>query len=102
MAATDAETAEFVETIRNSSDALLTLINDILDFSKIEAGKLTIEPIPFDLNQVVEDISDIFMRRCAEKDLELIIRYSPNAPTRVIGDPGRIRRRASTGCARSS
>jgi two-component system, sensor histidine kinase and response regulator len=87
----DHEQQEYVDMLRMSGESLLTLINDILDFSKIEAGKLTIEPIPFDLNQVVEDISDIFMRRCAEKDLELIIRYSPNAPTRVIGDPGRIR-----------
>jgi signal transduction histidine kinase/DNA-binding response OmpR family regulator len=85
------EQQEYVSMLRASGEALLTLINDILDFSKIEAGKLTIEPIPFDLNQVVEDISDIFLRRCVEKGLELIVRYSPNAPTKAIGDPGRIR-----------
>jgi len=87
----DHEQQEYLGMLRTSGESLLTLINDILDFSKIEAGKLTIEPIPFDLNRELEDISDIFMRRCADKGLELIMRYSPNAPTRVIGDPGRIR-----------
>src|SRR5262249_8535210 len=43
------EQHDFVETIRNSGDVLLTLINDILDFSKIESGKLELERQPFDL-----------------------------------------------------
>ncbi|NTW97542.1 MAG: PAS domain-containing protein, partial [Oscillochloris sp.] len=42
------EQREYVETIRTSSDALLTIINDILDFSKIESGKFELEQQPFD------------------------------------------------------
>ena len=51
------EQREYAETIRNSSDALLTVINDILDFSKIEAGKMLIESHPFDLCLLIEDVA---------------------------------------------
>ena len=46
---------EFADTVRRSSDALLTLVNDILDFSKIEAGKLHFEILAFDLRTTIED-----------------------------------------------
>ncbi|MBI5393822.1 MAG: response regulator [Verrucomicrobia bacterium] len=85
------EQREYAETVRNSADALLTVINDILDFSKIEAGKLAIEPAGFNLRQVVEDVADLLAARAEEKKLDLIVRYAPNTPRRVIGDAGRIR-----------
>ena len=69
----------------------MTLLNDILDLSKIEAGKLTIEEIPFNLQTVVEEVGLLMSARAAEKNLELIIRYSPNAPHKLIGDPLRMR-----------
>src|SRR5207248_4670675 len=50
----DTEQHEYVATIRESGDALLTIINDILDFSKIEAGRMDIEAQPFDLRECVE------------------------------------------------
>ena len=85
------EQRECAETIRASSEALLTIINDILDFSKIEADKLVIEPVPFDVRRVVEDVSDLLMPRIQEKQLELAVRYGPGVPRRVVGDPGRLR-----------
>ncbi len=85
------EQRECADTIRRSADHLLTVVNDILDFSKIEAGKLTIEPLPFDLQQAVEEAVDLVARPAEEKGLELILRYAPDAPRRFIGDPGRIR-----------
>ena len=86
-----AEQRSFAETVRSSADALLSLINDILDFSKIEAGKLAIEPIPFDLEVTVSDALELFGARAHDKGLELVMRYAPEAPRWVIGDPGRIR-----------
>src|SRR5207249_11917635 len=50
----DTEQHDYVATIRESGDALLTIINDILDFSKIEAGRMDIEAQPFDLRECVE------------------------------------------------
>jgi signal transduction histidine kinase/PleD family two-component response regulator len=85
------EQREHAEIARSSADALLTIINDVLDFSKIEAGKMSIEPIPFDLCVAVEDVANLLSAKVDEKGLELILRYAPGTPRRVIGDPGRLR-----------
>ena len=85
------EQREYGETIRNSAESLMTIINDILDFSKIEAKKLSIDPIPFDLQVTLEEMGNMLATRIGEKDVEFIIRYAPGTPRRVIGDPGRIR-----------
>ncbi len=85
------EQRDYVDAINNSGQALLTILNEVLDFSKIEAGKLRIEQIPFDLRTVVEDLGDLSATRAEEKKIKLIVRIDPDTPTRVEGDPGRIR-----------
>jgi len=82
---------EFVQIARSSADSLLNIINDILDFSKIEAGRLTIEPISFELQTAVEEVGEILATKVADKGLELIVRFAPDVPQHVIGDPGRVR-----------
>ena len=85
------EQEDYLRTIIDSGSALLTIINDILDFSKMEANKLELDPIPFDLERALYDIVHLLMPRANEKDLELILDYAPDCPTRFIGDAGRIR-----------
>lgn len=85
------EQHEFVDTVRRSSDGLLTLLNDILDFSKIEAGKLHFEELPFDLRMTVEDTVELLAEQAQSKGLELIELVDPAVPTAVVGDPGRLR-----------
>ena len=87
----DAEQQEMSKVLRTSGEALLTIINDILDFSKIEAGRLSIEPLPFDLSVAVTEVADLMVAKTVEKDLELVVRYSPDAPRHVVGDAGRVR-----------
>jgi signal transduction histidine kinase/CheY-like chemotaxis protein len=87
----DAETADFVETIRNSSDALLTIINDILDFSKIESGQFDVEHQRFDLVKCVEDSVDLLGVRAAEKKIELAVGIDPTLPRWIRGDVTRLR-----------
>ncbi|OCQ99703.1 multi-sensor hybrid histidine kinase [Oscillatoriales cyanobacterium USR001] len=82
---------DFVETIRSSGDALLTLINDILDFSKIESGKLDLEEHPFDLRNCIEESLDLLITKAAEKNLELAYSIEPSVPDVVIGDSTRLR-----------
>jgi signal transduction histidine kinase/DNA-binding response OmpR family regulator len=85
------EQRDYAETVRRSATALLAILNDILDFSKMEAGKMSIEPIRFDLGVTLEELAEMLAPVAAEKCIELILGYAPDAPRRVIGDPGRIR-----------
>ena len=80
-----------VGTITKEANSLLVIINEILDFSKIEAGKLEIEQIPFDLRNLFEDVAESFLFQTTPKGLELISSISPETPTRIVGDPGRLR-----------
>ncbi|MEX1315307.1 MAG: response regulator [Desulfotignum sp.] len=83
--------AEYLEIFRSSALSLLGLINDILDFSKIEAGKLEFQEMPFDIRDVVEEVSDIFLEMIARKHLELVVDIDPEVPEQVIADPTRLR-----------
>ncbi|MGC9524970.1 MAG: CHASE4 domain-containing protein [Limnospira sp.] len=82
---------DFVETIRSSSDALLSLINDILDFSKIESGKLDLETFPFSLRTCIEESIDLLVTKAAGKNLELGYLIDPSTPHQVVGDMARVR-----------
>ncbi len=86
----DDKQKRYIRVIDSSSKALLGVINDILDFSKIEANKLTIERIPFDLDEVLATIADMFAYKAYDKDLEFIINLPANIPTMLIGDPMRL------------
>lgn len=81
----------YAETIAKSGATLMPIINDILDFSKMEAGKLTLQPEPFDLHRVIEDLVTMISAKAYLKELEINFRYDPDLPTGFIGDEGRIR-----------
>jgi signal transduction histidine kinase/DNA-binding response OmpR family regulator len=91
----DAEQRDYLQTIRLSSDQLLSVINDILDFSKIESGKLELEIEPVSVRGAVEEACDIAAPRAREKGLELIIdipETGPGAvPAAIKGDVTRLR-----------
>jgi PAS domain S-box-containing protein len=82
---------EYTESIRESSDALLSIINDILDFSKIEAGRLDLDVINFDLRIALEEVVDLLAVRAHEKGLEIASLVDPGVPSLLQGDPGRLR-----------
>jgi PAS domain S-box-containing protein len=85
------EHRDFVETIRNSSDSLLTTINDILDFSKMEKEYIVLEEQPFNLRQCIEEALDLVASMASEKGLELIYILDKNVPENIISDPARLR-----------
>ena len=87
----DEEQRDYVATILNSGNGLLTVINDILDFSKIEAGRMSLDPIAFDLERSLFDIARLLLPRAQEKNLELVVHYDPRCPHKLVGDAGRIR-----------
>lgn len=85
------EQREFAVTVKSSAEALLSIINDILDFSKIEARKLDIEEIDYNLFSLLEDFTDLYSIRAAEKGIELTWEIAPDVPVMLRGDPGRVR-----------
>ena len=85
------EQQDYTETVRNSSDALLTIINDILDFSKIEAAKLELENQPFDLRDCVEGALDLLAQKAADKKLNLAYLIDDQTPEAIVDDVTRLR-----------
>ncbi|MCP4199037.1 MAG: response regulator [Proteobacteria bacterium] len=85
------EQRDYVETIRDSGESLLTIINDILDFSKMEAGRLELETYPFGLLSLVESTSQILAPRAFAKGLELMQFVPPALQSDYLGDAGRLR-----------
>jgi signal transduction histidine kinase/DNA-binding response OmpR family regulator len=85
------EQREYLDSVKESADTLLTLISDILDFSKIEAGKLLLEVGEFDLQDTLSNTMRALAPRADEKGLELTWETLPDLPPRLVGDPGRLR-----------
>jgi signal transduction histidine kinase/ActR/RegA family two-component response regulator len=85
------EQQRYARMIRSSGEALLKLINDILDFSKIEAGKLELEIVEFDFLELLEDFAAPLVVRAKSKGLQFSCEAEPNVPSRLRGDPGRLR-----------
>lgn len=84
------EQRKYLRKIQKSSDLLLSIINDILDFSKIESGKLELENIEFDVLELLQNTTDMISIQSDEKQLELLIDYDPDIPTKLMGDPLRL------------
>ncbi len=85
------EQRDYLNTVKTSADALLTLINDILDFSKIEAGKLELDPIDFGLRDALADMLNTLANRADSKHLELVYEVAPDVHDALIGDVYRVR-----------
>eukprot|EP00741_Cyanophora_paradoxa_P023922 tig00021682_g23104.t1 len=73
------------------SEQLLSVVNDLLDLSKLEAGMVTVESIAFDLRDVIECVAELVAPACYTKGIEIVCAISPDIPTRVYGDPTRLR-----------
>lgn len=87
----NAEQADYLGTIRNSGETLLSVINDILDFSKIESGKLELDPQDFDLRHCIEEVMDMFAGKSAQLGLDLIYEIKNDVPVNLIADSMRLK-----------
>jgi len=87
----DSEQREYLDTAKESAEALLTVINDVLDFSKIEAGRLNLETVNFSLRESLAQTLKAFTLRAQQKGLELNLRVDPQVVDLVAGDPVRLR-----------
>ena len=80
-----------LDTINQSSLALLGILNDILDYSKIEAGKLTVEQIATPLCEVAQDVVHLMTTAAKSKYIDLSVWVDPALPQWVFADPLRLR-----------
>ncbi len=85
------EQRDYLNTIKLSGEALLTLINDTLDYSKIEAGRVELEHQPFDLVACVEEAIDLLRPHAGQKALGLTHLVASDAPRMIEGDASRLR-----------
>ncbi len=85
------EQRDYLETVRASAEALLSLLNDLLDFSKIEAGKLDLSPAPFNVVEMTAASVKSFSLRAQEKGLELLVDIPSEVPQAIVGDENRLR-----------
>ncbi|WP_170401299.1 response regulator [Ruegeria arenilitoris] len=87
----DEEQRLYLNTIRNSGEALLVIINDVLDYSKIEADKLILHPEQFDFERCILEVAMLLQPSVRDKGLSLLVDYDLFLPTLFVGDPGRVR-----------
>ena len=85
------EQSEYVELFQKAGNNLLTLLNESLDLSKVESGHITLEAIDFDLDDVLDRVSEIMGMRAHSKGVELACWAGANTPVARIGDPNRLR-----------
>ena len=82
---------DYLSTVLESGESLLSIINEILDFSKVEAGKFELESLAFEVREEIGEALRSLGVRAHAKQLELAWRVAPNVPTVVIGDSSRLR-----------
>ncbi|MDQ2778022.1 MAG: PAS domain-containing protein, partial [Pseudomonadota bacterium] len=82
--------ADYAGKTEGAARSLLGLLNDILDFSKIEAGKMALDPQPFELEPLLQDLSVILSANVGAKPLELLFDIDPAVPPRLLGDAMRL------------
>jgi PAS domain S-box-containing protein len=85
------EQATYVKAAKTSGDALLSLIEEILDFSKIEAGKFELDPRPFAIGGLVEELVELLAPRAQAKGLQIASDVDDRLPAKVVGDAARLR-----------
>jgi two-component system, sensor histidine kinase and response regulator len=87
----DSTQREYLDIIRGSAKALLSLINGVLDLSKIEADRLELENVDFDFISLMYETVAATALQTASKGIELIVSIEPDVPVKIRADPGRLR-----------
>lgn len=87
----DAQQRTHLDLIQRSADSLLMIIDDVLEYSRIDAGKLSLEPTPFDLHSLVEDVVDLLRPGADAKGLALSLHFHNRGGRSYVGDATRLR-----------
>lgn len=85
------EQLDYVQTIKDSGDAMLALLNDILDFSKIESGGMQLEIVDFDLQRLLDGVVRLMSGHASQKNIFIRAEIAHDVPRYLKGDPTRLR-----------
>lgn len=88
--ALNARQIDYASKAETAARALLGILNDILDFSRVEAGKLTLDPHPFSIDQLLRDIAVILSSGIGNKNVEVLFEIDPAIPDWIRGDALRL------------
>lgn len=88
--ALDPRQRDYASNAEGAGRALLGILNDILDFSRIEAGKLTLDPHPFNIDQLLREVGVILSVNVGEKKIDLLYELDSALPDWVVGDAMRL------------
>lgn len=86
----EAQQRDYLTQLNQSAQSLSQIVNDILDFSKIEADKLSLETIPFQLDEVLERLEAVLALKASEKHLDFRVETGATVPRCLVGDPLRL------------
>lgn len=81
---------DYLAKIYKSSKALLSIINDILDYSKVESGRLELETAEFNIEDLLDNVADLFTAHAEDNGLELVLDIDPQIPPHLLGDSLRL------------
>jgi|SaaInlStandDraft_5_1057022.scaffolds.fasta_scaffold04618_5 signal transduction histidine kinase/CheY-like chemotaxis protein len=87
----DDQQKDYIDSISDCGESLLSIINDILDFSKIEAGKLDIAESAIEVTSFFKNILSIFEHMAKEKNLSIEVNIDSKVPEIIVSDPVRLR-----------
>ncbi|MEG3640503.1 c-type heme family protein [Magnetococcus sp. PR-3] len=82
---------DYIQTLNRAGEGLLGIINDVLDFSKIEAGQLGLDPIPFNLKDLLEQTHAIIAVSARNHSVEMLFQPPLELPAYVMGDELRLK-----------
>ncbi|MCF6293690.1 MAG: ATP-binding protein [Robiginitomaculum sp.] len=82
---------DYITSVTDGGEMLMTVLNDILDLSKIEAGKLQIETINVDVRHAVDRLERLWEPNAKDKGIGFVCEIDDNVPSVIRGDITRIR-----------
>jgi PAS domain S-box-containing protein len=91
MTALDVEQTEYVHLAKQSSERLTRLLSDLLDISRIEAGKIEIRAEEFEVQELLQSVSELFSTSARDKGISLEFSMDASVPAQLKGDEARLR-----------
>ncbi|MCB1143328.1 MAG: response regulator [Leptospiraceae bacterium] len=85
------ELDRYIKILSGSSNHLISLVNNVLNLSKIESREISIESIPFNLYELIDEVSLSFEATAGDKNIDFRIIYGDTFPNHFSGDPTKIR-----------